>query len=146
MYRFAMLGWKSALSKNLFFLKIYLFIICMSALPACILCAPCGCSACKGQKRAPDALELELHTGSCEGPFRCWEPNLGLLKKQQVLLTAEPYLQRSLFIMFYLFVCINMDEELVWRSEDNLWEMVLSSHHVGPGDQTRAIRLVGKMC
>jgi hypothetical protein len=48
--------------------------------------------------------------------------------------------------MFYLFVCINMDEELVWRSEDNLWEMVLSSHHVGPGDQTRAIRLVGKMC
>jgi hypothetical protein len=84
-----------------FFLKIYLFIICMSALPACILCAPCGCSACKGQKRAPDALELELHTGSCEGPFRCWEPNLGLLKKQQVLLTAEPSLQLCFRILMF---------------------------------------------
>lgn len=32
----------------------------------------------------------------------------------------------------------------VWRSEDSLWESVLSSHHGGPADWTLVIRLRGK--
>jgi len=31
---------------------------------------------------------------------------------------------------------------LVWRSEDNFEESVLSSHHVGPGDETQSLGLV----
>lgn len=32
----------------------------------------------------------------------------------------------------------------VWRSDDNLWELVLSFHHVGPGEQTQAVSLGSK--
>lgn len=32
----------------------------MSVLPRCIVCALCACSALGGQKRASDALEMEL--------------------------------------------------------------------------------------
>lgn len=34
--------------------------------------------------------------------------------------------------------------ERAWRSEDNLWKLVLSFHHVGPGDQTQLARLSHK--
>jgi hypothetical protein len=119
--------------------------MCVGVLNCMYVCVPCARLLPTEARVGIESPGTEI-TDSCEPSCGCWELNSCLLKKQQVLLTAEPYLQRSLFIMFYLFVCINMDEELVWRSEDNLWEMVLSSHHVGPGDQTRAIRLVGKMC
>lgn len=29
----------------------------------------------------------------------------------------------------------------VWESKDNLWELVLPFHHMGPGDQTQFFRL-----
>lgn len=32
----------------------------------------------------------------------------------------------------------------VWRSEDNLKELALSSHHVGSRDQAQAVRLGNK--
>jgi hypothetical protein len=41
-----------------------------------------------GQKRASGHLELRVMDG-CELPFRCWEPNLGILQEQQVLSTTE---------------------------------------------------------
>ena len=37
-------------------------------------------------------------TGGCEPPCRCWEPNLGPLQEQPVLLPAEPPLQVKSFI------------------------------------------------
>ena len=39
-----------------------------------------------------DPLKLELMDG-CELPCGCWEPNLGPLQEQQVLITAESTLQ-----------------------------------------------------
>jgi hypothetical protein len=41
-------------------------------------------------------------TNSCEVPCGNWEPNLGPLKRQRVLLTTEPSLQP----MFVFFVCL----------------------------------------
>ena len=32
----------------------------------------------------------------------------------------------------------------MWSSEDSFWELVLTFHHVGLGDQTQAVRLGGK--
>jgi hypothetical protein len=29
----------------------------------------------------------------------------------------------------------------IWTSEDNLWELILSFHHVGHRDQTQVVRL-----
>lgn len=37
-----------------------------------------------------------------------------------------------------------MAQVRLWRSEDNLQASVLSSHHVGPGDQTRDVRASGR--
>jgi hypothetical protein len=34
--------------------------------------------------------------------------------------------------------------ESTWRSGDNLWELVLSSYPVSPGDQTQVVSLSGK--
>lgn len=28
----------------------------------------------------------------------------------------------------------------MWRSEDNLWELILSFHQMGSGDQTQVVR------
>lgn len=33
----------------------------------------------------------------------------------------------------------------IWRSEENLWELVLSFHFVCPGDQTQVVRLWTQM-
>lgn len=32
----------------------------------------------------------------------------------------------------------------ILRSEDNLWQSILSLHHVGPGNRTQIIRVGGK--
>jgi hypothetical protein len=45
------------------------------------------------QKRAPD-----LVIDGCEPPCGCWDLNSGPSEEQSVLLTAEPYLQPSLFV------------------------------------------------
>lgn len=59
--------------------------LCMSVLPMYI-CAPRVCpGACGGQKKAGDPW------GWSQG--WSWEPTLGLLQEQQVILTAEPPLQ-----------------------------------------------------
>lgn len=51
------------------------------------------------------------------------------------------------FIMTYLVVCVTTcthecahTTAQVWRSEDSLRELLLSSHHVGLGNQTRIFR------
>lgn len=41
----------------------------------------------KGKKMASDPLDLLLPSGGY------WEPNLGLLKQQEALVTTEKYLQ-----------------------------------------------------
>jgi hypothetical protein len=33
---------------------------------------------------------------------------------------------------------------LLWDSEDNLWELILSFHYVGPGNHTQVIRYGSK--
>lgn len=43
-----------------------------------------------------------------------------------------------------MYICVYVhDMEYVWRSEDSLWELVLSFHHVGSRFQTQRIRLGG---
>jgi hypothetical protein len=32
----------------------------------------------------------------------------------------------------------------LWKSEDNMWELVLSFYHMVSGDQTHIVKLVGK--
>lgn len=44
---------------------------------------------------------------------------------------------------FELCVCVTSSME--WRPEDNLWDSVLSAHHVGPGAQTQVLRF-GRHC
>jgi hypothetical protein len=45
-----------------------------------------------GQKSTFDAPRTGI-TALCEPSHECWEPDLGPLQEQQVLLTAEPLLQ-----------------------------------------------------
>lgn len=49
-------------------------------------------SACGGQKRVSDPLELEVTVG-CEPPCGCWGQNLGPLQKQSMLPIAKVSLQ-----------------------------------------------------
>ena len=65
----------------------------------------------------------------------CSDPNLLLMVSRQVLLTADPTLQARLFI----FVCMHVPW-LMWRSEDNLQELVLASHH-SEGSGPQVVRL-----
>jgi hypothetical protein len=51
----------------------------------------CMFGALRSQKRASDPRKLELD--SCKQPCGYWEQNPGLLERQPVLLTSEPYLQ-----------------------------------------------------
>lgn len=49
--------------------------------------------------------------------------------------------------VYFMCVCVCEHEcmpQYVWRSEDSLWEAVLSFHHGGPADWTLVIRLRGK--
>ena len=62
----------------------------MCVLPACILHV---CSTCRGHKRAPEPLELELWAAS-----GCWELNLGPLQEQQLPLTTGLTLQPSVLL------------------------------------------------
>lgn len=66
------------------------------------------------------------------------ESNLGLLKEQLVFLTNEPSLHPLLVLIFffphhgfYLFTCLSICAgscvtALMWRSDNNLWELVPS--------------------
>ena len=56
------------------------------------VCAPHACSTNRSQKRAFDALELEV-TDSYELPSGCWNLNPCPLKEQPTVLTFEPSLQ-----------------------------------------------------
>lgn len=56
----------------------------------------CMAGSLKGQKRASDSV---INTGSCEPLGGCWELNLGLLKEQQVPLTAD-FLQTPFSLLF----------------------------------------------
>jgi hypothetical protein len=67
----------------IFFLNIYVH----KCLVYMYICAPCVSSTWKGRMRMFDPVKLEL-------PYRCWEPNSGLLWELPV----------CLFI--YLFVCL----------------------------------------
>lgn len=55
-----------------------------------VLCAcPYACSTHRGQKRASDLLELELHIVVVCAVVGHQEPNTGPLQEQQMFLTAE---------------------------------------------------------
>ena len=51
-------------------------------------------------------------------------------------------------MLFCVCVCVHVEGRSVTaqvrRSEDNFWESVLSSHHVGPRDQTQVITFGSK--
>lgn len=55
--------------------------------------------ACRSQKKALDALELELQD-SFWLPHKCWEPNSGVLKEQKVFLTYKLLLYPSALLHF----------------------------------------------
>lgn len=42
------------------------------------------------------------------------------------------------------WACVTGDMVCIWRPEDNFRELLLSFYHVGPRNQTQAIRLQGK--
>jgi hypothetical protein len=63
----------------------------MRILPAYMPVLTCASGAVRDQKRTFSSLKLVSE--SCKPPYRCWEPNLGPLEEQPVLLTAKPSLQ-----------------------------------------------------
>jgi hypothetical protein len=76
---------------RIWFLVCLMFLFYVICLSVC-LCATCMLWCPKGQKRMLDSLELKLQMRvSCH--VGCWELNLGPLKEQPKLLTAEPSLQ-----------------------------------------------------
>lgn len=68
--------------KNLYFIYVYGYFASK--------CVPHRCSACRGQKRVLDSLELELEMIVS---LHVWESNLGPLEDQLVLLNFEPSFQ-----------------------------------------------------
>lgn len=72
------------------YLSIYVYAyVCF----ACVYtCASHACRAHGGQERVLDPLELESYKAVSHG-VKCWDSNPGLLRKQPVLLSAEPALQ-----------------------------------------------------
>jgi hypothetical protein len=70
-------------SFSFFFLKIYLFILC--------IWVHCSCLQ-THQKRASD-----FFIDGCESPGGCWNLNSGPLEEQSVLLTTEPSHQPKIF-------------------------------------------------
>ena len=53
---------------------------------------------CKGQKRVPDPLGVELQM-AVSRHMDCWELNLDHLEEQPVLLTAQAVFSASLFLI-----------------------------------------------
>lgn len=69
----------------------------------------------------------------------------GLLCKHNTDMTYITYSILHLFILcVHPCVCKFMPWCVVWRSEDSLWESVLSLHCVGPADQAWVIRLASE--
>lgn len=55
------------------------------------------------------------------------------------------FLKIIFFITFIYFVCVHVCHRVHrLRSEDNLWQSVLSFHHVCPGNRTQIMRVGGK--
>jgi hypothetical protein len=46
-------------------------------------------------------------------------------------------------LLCFYFVCASITVR-IWQSENNFVKLVLSFHHIGPGDQSQIIRLGGK--
>ena len=98
---------------SFYFIKIYLYAVCMSVLPAytAVYCI----------HEYPGKLEEGVGfsgtgvTGSCELSCGCWKPNTGLLQEQQVLLTPEPSLQLPFASLWFIcfFVC-SLEETAIW--------------------------------
>lgn len=50
---------------------------------------------------------------------------------------------RTFYMYLFIYMCMHVDMlEHVWRSKDNLQELVLSFYPVTPEDGTQVIRLV----
>lgn len=78
-------------------------LIFMNVLPTSCKCTECVSSAERGQQRASDPLDLELH--SCESPCGRWEMKSGPTQGQPVFVIAEPSPQ-PLFSSFELVLII----------------------------------------
>ena len=89
-------GWcwmSSLIALHFIFLRIYFyFCVCI-----CVCAYAYACSACGGQKRASDSLELELQAFVSHFQWGCWELTSGSLPEQQVLWASDPYLQPLLY-------------------------------------------------
>lgn len=64
----------------------------VSVLPSCMRVPHVVTGACLGQKKVTDPLEPDSGSQPSCG---CWEPTLGPLQEEQVLVTAESSLQPS---------------------------------------------------
>ena len=65
--------------------------MCKSVLPECMYVHH-GCAWCSWGPGKEIRFPGPGDRGGCELPCRSWELNPGLLREQQVLLTAEPFL------------------------------------------------------
>ena len=106
-----------------------------------LICVCVGLGAGIGDQTILGAADTGVY-GTSYPLGSCSDPNLLLMVSRQVLLTADPTLQARLFI----FVCMHVPW-LMWRSEDNLQELVLSSYHVSSSVQRspqtwRRVRLI----
>lgn len=70
----------SSLSKKRFILlHVWVFILCMGVLPACVFITMC-------MSGAMDSLELEVQTDRCELPCGCWESPSSLSSSSRAFL------------------------------------------------------------
>lgn len=71
--------------------KICIYLTCVLVFYLHIVCILCTCSDSGDQKRSLDLKELKLQMTMRQR--WCWEPNMGPLQKQQLLLATETGLQ-----------------------------------------------------
>lgn len=81
-------------------------------------------------------LETQVYKGGAE-VTGTWESLLLVLMDTFLQAHRTVLLIKTTLYSIYLFACVHA---CVQRSEDSLWESVLSFHHVGPRDQTEVIR------
>lgn len=86
-------------SYHYFFTFLLIYFTCMDVFPAWMstyhMCTQCP------EKRVVDPRELERQTAVSHHACGCWDSNLSLLGRQQVILTAELSLQRHMSCLFF---------------------------------------------
>lgn len=78
----------------------------MSVLHTCMYVCMYECAACASKVRGGHHVPWNCSSDSCELLCEYWEPYMGPLQKQQVLLITEPPLQPSPSQAYILFLCV----------------------------------------